>query len=184
MKKTFGYIKNGVYPRVSGSQELDLHQGSNMPIKWSPDWRQDSLISHYKELYSYKYTNPARGILDFLQAKVLSALPMSPQNIYKLKWWHCNFDKLLLFWKYCAMYGVIAQYWPIQNKFWQYCAMSECVAQCPGVLRNVQGQGWPLWNNVKVKYLPGNNWLRNQPSAESYGTERKKEEKEHRGLIL
>ncbi len=61
--------------------------------------------------------------------------------------------------------------------------MSECVVQCPGVLRNVQSQGWPLWNNLKVKYLPCNNWLNNQPSADFSGTERKekeeKEEKEH-----
>ncbi len=56
--------------------------------------------------------------------------------------------------------------------------MSECVAQCPGVLHNVQGQGWPLWNNVKVKYLPGNNWLSNQPSADFSGTERKEKEEQ------
>ena len=33
------------YPRVTGSEELGLHQESNMPMKGNPDWRQASRIS-------------------------------------------------------------------------------------------------------------------------------------------
>ncbi len=129
-----------------------------------------------------KYTNPARGILDFCKQKFCRPLlccqwTRGPQNIFKLKWRHINYDEWLLFWKYCAIYGGIVQClgvlcnvqgqdWPLQNKLWQYCAKSRCIAQCSRSRVTPTKNWWfypPSWPSPMVLstwwfyhlYLPG-----------------------------